>query len=233
MREVGTVLVTGGCSGLGAAAVQAVATSGGRPLVLDRVPPPPGIAEVTAGFAVVDLADTRAAEAAVQSVADRSGGLDAVFTAAGTDRCGRLADVPGDEWDRVVQVNLLGTAAVVRAALPYLRRSHGRVVTCASTLGLRAVSDATAYCASKFGVVGFTRALAAEAAGEVGVTMLVPGGMHTAFFDDREEHYKPPPDARLNQPEDVAQAVLFALRQPPGCELRELVIAPSRESSWP
>src|SRR6266536_910728 len=217
MREVGTVLVTGGCSGLGAAAVQAVAASGGRPLVLDRVPPPPGIAEVTAGFAVVDLADTRAAEAAVQSVADRSGGLDAVFTAAGTDRCGMLADVPGDEWDRVVQVNLLGTAAVVRAALPYLRRSHGRVVTCASTLG----------------VVGFSRALAAEAAGEVGVTMLVPGGMHTAFFDDREEQYKPPPDARLNQPEDVAQAVLFALRQPPGCELRELVIAPSRESSWP
>ena len=61
-------------------------------------------------------------------------------------------------------MNLLGTAAVVRAALPYLRRSHGRVVTCASTLGIKAVSDATAYCASKFAVVGFTRALAAETA---------------------------------------------------------------------
>src|SRR5205823_11196401 len=161
------------------------------------------------------------------------GGLDAVFTAAGTDRCGMLADVPGDEWDRVVLVNLLGTAAVVRAALPYLLRSHGRVVTCASTLGLRAISDATAYCASKFGVVGFTRALAAETAGEIGVTMLVPGGMHTAFFDDRDEQYKPPPDAKLNQPADVARTVTFALSQPPGCEVRELVVCSSEEGSWP
>jgi NAD(P)-dependent dehydrogenase (short-subunit alcohol dehydrogenase family) len=227
------VLVSGGSSGLGAATVQAVASAGGRPLVLDRVPPPDDVAGVCAGSAVVDLADARAAERAVREVADPAGGLDAVFTAAGTDRCGMLADVPGEEWDRVVLVNLLGTAAVVRAALPYLRRSHGRVVTCASTLGLRAVSDATAYCASKFGVVGFTRALAAETAGEVGVTMLVPGGMHTAFFDSREEQYKPPPDAKLNQPEDVAAAVLFALRQPAGCEVRELVIAPEREPSWP
>jgi short-subunit dehydrogenase len=82
-------------------------------------------------------------------------------------------------------------------------------------------------------VVGFTRALAAETAGRVGVTLLIPGGMHTAFFDSREERYKPPPDAKLNRPEDVAGAVLFALRQPPGCEVRELVVCPSLESSWP
>jgi NAD(P)-dependent dehydrogenase (short-subunit alcohol dehydrogenase family) len=141
--------------------------------------------------------------------------------------------VPVEDWERVIRVNLLGTAAVVRAALPYLRRSHGRVVTCASTLGIKAVSDATAYCASKFAVVGFTRALAAETAGEVGVTLLIPGGMHTHFFDDRTEQYKPPPDAVLNAPDDVAAAVIFALSQPPGCELRELVICSSTESSWP
>jgi NAD(P)-dependent dehydrogenase (short-subunit alcohol dehydrogenase family) len=229
----GTVLVTGGASGLGAATVRALAAAGGRALVLDRVPPPDGLRDVVAGFERVDLADARAAEAAVRAVADRAGGLDAVFTAAGTDRCGPLAEVPGEEWDRVVLVNLLGTAAVVRAALPYLERSHGRVVTCASTLGLRALSDASAYCASKFGVVGFTRALAVETQGRIGVTMLVPGGMHTAFFDGRDEKYKPPADAKLNRPEDVAQTVLFALRQPPGCELRELVVTPSRESSWP
>jgi NAD(P)-dependent dehydrogenase (short-subunit alcohol dehydrogenase family) len=233
LRQVGTVLVTGGASGLGAATAKAVAAAGGRALVLDRVPPPAAVTDAVADFEVVDLADARAAEAAVRAVADRAGGLDAVFTAAGTDRCGTLAEVPGEDWDRVVLVNLLGTAAVVRAALPYLERSHGTVVTCASTLGLRAVSDATAYCASKFGVVGFTRALAVETQGTIGVTMLVPGGMHTAFFDDRDEKYKPPADAKLNRPEDVARAVLFALRQPPGCEVRELVVTPSRESSWP
>ena len=58
-----------------------------------------------------------------------------MVTAAGTDACGRMADVPAADWERVVQVNLLGTAAVVRAALPALRTSRGRIVTVASTLG--------------------------------------------------------------------------------------------------
>jgi NAD(P)-dependent dehydrogenase (short-subunit alcohol dehydrogenase family) len=181
----------------------------------------------------VDLSDTAAAEAAVERIAERHGGLDAVVTAAGTDSCGRLEDIDRESWERVIAVNLLGTAAVVRAAFPYLERVNGSVVTVASTLGLRALSDATAYCASKFGVVGFTRALAAETAGRVGVTMLVPGGMQTAFFDSRDEQYKPPPDAKLAPPEQVAATVVFALTRPAGAELRELVVCPSTESSWP
>jgi NAD(P)-dependent dehydrogenase (short-subunit alcohol dehydrogenase family) len=224
-----TVLVTGGASGLGAAVVRAVLDAGGRPLVADLRQP------LTAGVdhEIVDLGDGRAAEAAVSRLAERAGGLDAVVTAAGTDSCGLLSDVPAEAWDKVVAVNLLGTAAVVRAALPYLERSQGRIVTVASTLGLRPLSDATAYSASKFGVVGFTRALTLELAGRVGVTLLVPGGMQTAFFDDRDPQYKPGADAKLNRPEDVAGAVVFALRQPPGCEVRELVVCPSLESSWP
>ncbi len=226
---LGTVLVTGGASGLGAATVEAVAAAGGRPVVLDRVV----VADAAVDQEKVDLADRVATEAAVRAVSERTGGIDAVVTCAGIDACGRLGDVSADSWDRVIAVNLLGTAAVVRAALPDLTARHGRVITVASTLGLRAVSDATAYCASKFGVVGFTRALAAETAGQVGVTLLVPGGMHTPFFDDRDEQYKPPPDAKLNAPANVAAAVVFALQQPPGCEIRELVVTPSTEGSWP
>lgn len=228
MPSPGTVLVTGAASGLGAAVAQAVRAAGGRPLGLDRVPVE-GIPHE-----VVDLADAREAEAAVQRVVDGAGGsLDAVVTAAGTDRCGAMTDVPGEEWDLVVRVNLLGTAAVVRAALPYLKASQGKVVTVASTLGHRVFPDASAYCASKFGVVGLTRALQAELKGEVGVTLLTPGGMHTAFFDDRAEQYKPPADAKLNRPEDVAQTVLHCLTQPPGCEVKELVVASAWEGSWP
>jgi NAD(P)-dependent dehydrogenase (short-subunit alcohol dehydrogenase family) len=226
--DPGTVLVTGGASGLGAAVAQAVAAAGGTPAVLDRVEP-----RFPVDHELVDLADGRAAEAAVTRLAERLGRLDGVVTAAGVDACGPLDGIPADAWERVVAVNLLGTAAVVRAALPHLAASRGKVVTVASTLGLRALPDATAYCASKFGVIGFTRALAAETAGRVGVTLLVPGGMDTAFFDGRPEQYRPPADAKLNRPEDVAQAVLFALCQPPGCEARELVICPSEEPSWP
>ncbi|MFD0691110.1 SDR family oxidoreductase [Actinomadura fibrosa] len=223
------VLITGGSSGLGAAVARRVAEDGGTPLVLDLHPPKEDHRHMLA-----DLTDRACTERAVHGLARAAGGLDAVVTAAGIDACGTLCDVPAEDWERVVQVNLLGTAAVVRAALPYLEHgSHGRIVTVASTLGLRALSDATAYCASKFGVVGFTRALAAELAGRIGVTMLVPGGMDTAFFDDRTEQYRPGPDAKLNRPEDVAAAVAFALSQPAGCEVRELVVCPAEEPSWP
>jgi NAD(P)-dependent dehydrogenase (short-subunit alcohol dehydrogenase family) len=227
-EALGTVIVTGGASGLGAAIAAAVAEQGGTPVVLDRQPPADGVA-----FVRVDLARTRETEEAVRRVAQANGGLDAVVTAAGTDACGDIGDVDGEAWDRVVAVNLLGTAAVVRAALPYLERRRGRVVTVASTLGLRALPAATAYCASKFGVVGFTRALAAETGDRVGVTMLIPGGMRTHFFDDRPEEFKPAADQQLNDPADVARSVVFALRQPPGCELRELVVVPATEPSWP
>jgi NAD(P)-dependent dehydrogenase (short-subunit alcohol dehydrogenase family) len=196
--------------------------------VIDRQAPAEGVPWVEC-----DLADTRAAEAATRRVIEQSGGLDGVVTAAGTDTPGKLADIAPEVWERVVTVDLLATAAVVRAALPALRDSHGTVVTVASTLGLKAVSDATAYCAAKFGVVGFTRALAAELAGEVGVTLLVPGGMRTRFFDGRDEQYKPGPDAVLNDPADVAAAVMFALSQPPGCAVRELVVCAETETSYP
>jgi NADP-dependent 3-hydroxy acid dehydrogenase YdfG len=226
---LGTVLITGAASGLGAATVAAVRQAGGRPLALDRVPVD-GVPHE-----VVDLSDTRAAEDAVRRLVDGAGGtLDAVLTAAGTDKCGPLDGVDGADWDRVVMVNLLGTAAVVRAALPYLKASdNGRVVTVASTLGHRVFGDATAYCASKFGVVGFTRGLQAELKGEVGVTLLTPGGMSTAFFDDRDEQYKPGPDAKLNSPEAVAANVVHVLTQPPGCQVYELVVASAWEGSWP
>jgi NAD(P)-dependent dehydrogenase (short-subunit alcohol dehydrogenase family) len=226
--ELGTVIVTGGSSGLGDAVAAMVERRGGTPVVLDRVSPQNGF-----DSELVDLSDPRAAEDAVLRVAERHGGVRAVVAAAGTDACGRLDEIEPADWDRVVAVNLLGNVAVVRAALPFLERAGGRVVMVGSTLGLRALSDATAYCASKFAVTGFTRALAVETAGRVGVTLLVPGGMATHFFDGRPEQYRPGPDAMLNPPENVAETVVFALGQPAGCELRELVVCPATEPSWP
>ncbi|MGN6414763.1 SDR family oxidoreductase [Flexivirga sp.] len=224
----GTVIVTGGASGLGEAVAHAVLRAGGRPVVLDINTP-----EGEFDHVEVDLSDTRATEAAVGRVVDEYGDVTGVVTAAGTDVCGALDTVEGAAWDRVLTVNLLGTAAVVRAAVPQLRRVHGRVVTIGSTLGLRPAGDATAYCASKHGVVGFTRALAMELAGDVGVTMVVPGGMRTHFFDGRPEQYRPGPDADLMDPADVAAAVVTALAQPAGVELREVIVTASTEPSWP
>jgi NAD(P)-dependent dehydrogenase (short-subunit alcohol dehydrogenase family) len=227
-RDLGTVVVSGGASGLGAAVVERVREGGGRPLVVDRHPP-----KVDVEHVVVDLARPADAERVVRTATQRLGGIDAVVTCAGTDRCGPFDRIDGCSWEEVVTVNLLGTAAVIRAVLPSLVQRSGRVVTVASTLGIRPLPDATAYCASKFGVVGLTRALAVELSGRVGVTLLVPGGMSTAFFDGRDEQYRPGPDAMLSDPDDVAGTVVFALTRPEGCEIRELVVCPSGEPSWP
>ena len=153
-----TVVVTGGSSGLGAAVVTTLLAAGAEPHVLDLRPP-----EGDVPHRLVDLAEPGAAQHAVADlVGDRA--VRAVMTAAGTDACGRLDDIPAEAWDRVVAVNLLGTAAVVRACLPRLGE-RADIVTVASTLGLRVLLDATVYCASKFGVVGFTRALVRELSG--------------------------------------------------------------------
>jgi NADP-dependent 3-hydroxy acid dehydrogenase YdfG len=228
-RPLGNVLITGGASGLGAAVAAAVRDAGGRPIILDLdVSALDGVDAHTA-----DVSDTRATEELVARLADEYGGLDAVVTAAGIDRPAPLDQISGADWEQIVLVNLFGTAAVVRAALPALFASHGRVVTIASSLALRALGDATAYCASKFGVLGFSRSLAAETKGRLGVTTVIPAGMNTRFFEGRQEQYKPGADAQLIDASEVAAAIVFALTRPRGVELRELVICPEEEPSWP
>ena len=224
----GPYIVTGGSSGLGAATADAIAMAGGTPIVFD-------INERRGGGESyrVDVADSESVRQSVDTVAQRFGGLSGVIANAGIDACGPFDKVPFADWERVIRVNLIGVAALVHAALPHLKASRGRIVTVASTLGLRALSDASAYCASKFGVVGFTRALSAELRGHVGVTLLLPGGMRTSFFDGRDPQYKPGPDAGLNDPAEVARAVVFALSQAPSCDVREMLICPSTETSWP
>jgi NAD(P)-dependent dehydrogenase (short-subunit alcohol dehydrogenase family) len=229
-----TVIITGGASGLGRAVADAVAAAGATPVVFDLAAPSNGARD----HRVVDCGDRGAIEQAVAAVARDHSGIDALVANAGTDACGDFDRVPAEAWERVIRVNLIGTAALVRAALPHLERApNPRIVTVASTLGLRTLGAATAYCASKFGVVGFTRALALDLAGRVGVTLLCPGGMNTGFFDGRDEQFKPAPDAfeknQLNDPRSVAEAVLFALTRPKGVEVREMIVTPSRETSWP
>ncbi|RBP65444.1 NADP-dependent 3-hydroxy acid dehydrogenase YdfG [Brevibacterium sanguinis] len=222
-----TIVITGGNSGLGAACAEAVAEAGGTPVVFDREP------TEAHRSVVVDVTDRRAVEEEVARLADSVDGIHGVITAAGTDVPGELTEIDAEKWEYVLGTNLLGTVSVIRALLPHLEETRGRVVTVCSTLGLRGAGGATAYAASKFGVRGFSQALAAEMAGRVGVTNLIPGGMNTRFFDGRTEQYLPADRTKLNDPRDVARSVVFALSQPPRVEVRELLIAHESEDSWP
>lgn len=223
------VLVTGGSSGLGAAVAERVDAAGGAPIVLDRRPPTAGWSSIE-----VDLADTPAtAEAVDKALAGLDGPLGGIVTCAGVDVPAPFTALAADDWERIVRVNLFGTATVVRAAVDRLEADGGRVITVASTLGHKVAGDASAYCASKWGVVGLTKALTEEYKGRVSFTLLTPGGMATSFFDDRDDQYKPGADARLCDPRDVADAVVFALTRPPGMDVKELVVAGPTEVSWP
>lgn len=224
--SVGRVLVTGGASGLGAAVADAVAEAGGQPIVLDLVEP-----RSSHTYYSADLADSAVTEAMVSYIGEA--GLDAVVTCAAIDSCGPLDAVKTEDWERVIAVNLMGTAAVIRAAMPALHASQGRVVTVASTLGRRALPDATAYCASKFGVVGLSRALNAELGGSPPVTCVMPGGMRTAFFDGRPAKYRPATDAPLMDARDVADVIVDVLKRRRSAQVPEIMITPGGETSWP
>ena len=136
---IGTIFVTGGASGLGEAVALAVRDAGGIPAVMDINPPRDDLP-----WQKADLSDGAATAEALDRLVEQVGPPDAVVTAAGTDCCGPLDKVPAEEWDRVIKVNLIGTAAVVRAALPHLRQRHGRAVIVGSTLVLWPAGEATA-----------------------------------------------------------------------------------------
>jgi NADP-dependent 3-hydroxy acid dehydrogenase YdfG len=231
----GNVIVTGSASGLGEATANAVGCGGDTAIAFDINEP---LGASNRRHLIVDCGDRAAIEKAVAQWRERAVASMRSSRTSALMICGDFDAVSADQWERLIQVHVLGTAALVGDALPHLLRADNPgIVAVASTLGLRVLGAATAYCGSKFAVVGFTRALALDLAGRVGDTLLCTGGMKTAFFGARQEQYKPAADAfekiHLNDPQRVADTVIFALTRPRGMEVRELIVAPSRETSCP
>jgi NAD(P)-dependent dehydrogenase (short-subunit alcohol dehydrogenase family) len=134
-----------------------------------------------------------------------------------------------------VATNLLGPFLLCKAALPALRKSDagrgGQIVNIASTASLRAWPNASAYHASKWGLLGLSRALHAElrAAG-IRVSTVVAGGMRTPFLLERFPDLDP---AKLQDPANVAEAVHFLLSMARGSVVAEIMVLPEEETSWP
>ncbi len=238
-------LVTGAGSGLGAAVAGALAGTGCRVACLDLKP---DAAERTAaairggagdGEAIglgCDVGDAGAVFGAVEATLGRWDRLDVAVNCAGTDVILPVAEMTIEQWDRVVGVNLRGPFLVAKAAIPAMKRQGGgHIVNVASTAAVRAWGNASAYHASKFGLVGFGRGLGVEGrADNIRVTTVIPGGMRTGWFDSFPEQGIPMPDeAKLQEPATVAEAIVFAVRLPAGSVLQELIITPLLETSWP
>ena len=232
-------IVTGGASGLGEATVEALAQEGVSVAVVDldeasatRVA---GRMKETGAEALglgADVSDAGQVDRVVKAAVEAFGRIDFMINNAGTDHVLPLTEITVEQWDRVIGVNLRGAFLFAKAVFPVMQKQGGgHFVNIVSTASKRAWANASAYHASKWGLLGFTRALGVEGRPHnIKATALVPGGMRTHFFDRLD----PPPDlSKLQDPRNVARVILFVLAQPEESPIQEVMVTPLMETSWP
>ena len=212
--------VTGGSSGIGAAAARLLAERGARVAILDLRRPPEAIAGTT--FVACDVTDSTGVVAAMGAVEAELGGLDILVNNAGIGAHGDVAAQDPGEWHRVLDVNVVGIARVTAAALPLLRRSaHAAIVNTASAVAFLGVPDRALYGASKGAVMALTLAMAADHVREgIRVNAVAPGTTDTPWVgrlldatDDpvaaAEALRRRQPLGRLVTADEVAHAIAY------------------------
>jgi NAD(P)-dependent dehydrogenase (short-subunit alcohol dehydrogenase family) len=236
-----TVFITGAASGLGAA-LASVLAGGGADIVATDIRPAQletsaeALRQLHAGRRVhtiaFDVGDPDAVRAAVAETLDTMGRLDILINNAGTDVTLPLDALSEEDWLRVIGTNLNGPFLLAKHAAAHMRTlGDGHIVNIASTAAKRAWANAAAYHASKWGLLGLSHALHAELRPHnIRVTAVIAGGMRTPFLLERFPELDP---TALQDPADVAQAILHVLTMPSGTVIPELTVLPLRETSWP
>lgn len=232
-------LVTGAGSGLGEATATALAGAGVRVACVDvRIAAAASVARRLEGALALgcDVSDEAQVAGVVEAVAERLGGPDILVNCAAIDHTYSVEELSVAQWDQVLAVNLRGPFLLAKAAFPLMKaRGGGQIINVASTAAVRAWGGAAPYHASKWGLVGFSRGLGVEGRPHnIRVTTIIPGGMRTHFFDRFAAQGIPLPDERnLQEPANVAEAILFALSMPAQSVVQELMVTPLNETSWP
>lgn len=214
-RKAPVVVVTGAGRGIGRATAEAFAAEG---YIVGIAELRPGLGQQTARailkrgrkavFLHTDVADAASAGRTVRGMLWRFGRIDCLVNNAGVLRLGPLVNLAVRDLDRILAVNLRGPLLLTREVLPVmLRQESGAIVNVASQLGKYGLAEYVTYCASKFGVVGFTEALAAELAGTgVRVWAVCPGLVDTHMA--RQTGVSSRERAGLIRPEAVARTIL-------------------------
>ncbi len=222
-----SVLIAGGATGIGLAAMRAFRARGDSVLLadIDEVAAKAAAAENLPGAALAiycDLADPSAPARAVDAAVAFGDGLDVVFFNAGLLIAAPLAEWTVDQWDRTAAVNLRAPFLLAQAAAPHLAASSiGSLIFTASTGAFRGHAGMPAYAATKAGVINLVRALADELSPTgVRVNCICPGWIDTPFNDPHWNHQDDKsaavdrlvseiPMRRQGEPEDVVGSVLF------------------------
>lgn len=231
------MLVTGGASGLGAALCQMLSACGATVVVgdlnLDKAQTVVSLMDAAPGRSHAigfNVGDPVAAERAIDDTIDRFGRIDVLINNAGTDVTCPIDELAYTDWDRVIRTNLYGPFLLSKYAARHMQ-GGGHIINIASTAAKRAWPNASAYHASKWGLLGLSHALHAELRPKhIKVTAVVAGGMRTPFLLDRF------PDidiSTLQDPANVAQAVKAVLMLPEQTVIPEIMVLPMQETSWP
>ena len=228
------VLVTGGASGLGAELCRELGEAGATVIVADvQAEAATAIAKEVGGHAMtVDLTDSGACAMLIEHVVADHGRIDVLINNAGTDKTVSVEELEQGDFDHVLAVNLQAPFGLAKAAFPAMRAAgKGYIVNIVSTAAKRAWANASAYHASKWGLLGLSHALHVEGRPHgIKVTALLAGGMRTPFILDR---FPDTPLENLQDPRTVAATVRFLLGQPGDTVIPELMVVPMRETSWP
>ena len=225
-------LVTGASRGIGAAVARALAAEGVRLALASRSGDDLDLEGTVARPCDVRRQDDL--EALAAEAVERFGGIDILVANAGVGAYGPFLDLPADQLEEMIDVNVKGTLYAVRAALPHLLESDAAdIVTLASEAGRRGLPLEAVYCASKFAQVGFTRALDHELR-EQGVrcSNVCPGGVATDFAMGRGRTPDMPALAGMMTPENVAEVVLFVISRPRNHRILETAFRPVAEPAW-
>lgn len=226
MRLEGKIaLVTGGASGIGAATARRLAAEGARVGIGDvNEEGARAVASELDGLAhVLDVTDVESVNAAVAAVQDALGPIDVLVNNAGTDLFSFFVKTDPGLWDFVLGVNLRGTLAVTHAVLPGMQeRRQGAIVNVSSEAGRVGSQGSAVYSAAKAGVIGFTKAIAREAARyRVRVNAVAPGPIETPLLNAAPVVYGEVGErlkqgmidatqlGRAGEPEEVAAAIAF------------------------
>jgi NAD(P)-dependent dehydrogenase (short-subunit alcohol dehydrogenase family) len=182
----------------------------------------------------LDVSSAEQIQAAVDRVVAELDRVHYLVNAAGIDYTLSVEELTIEQYDRILGVNLRGPFLLMKAVFPVMRRGGGgHIVNIASTAAIRTWANASAYTASKFGLVGLTRAIGVEGRPHnIKATTVFPGGMATNFFDRPDLEIKPDP-THLNDPSNVAEVIAYILEQPARSVVQEVLVTPLTETSWP
>ncbi|HVY21337.1 MAG TPA: SDR family NAD(P)-dependent oxidoreductase [Bauldia sp.] len=218
-----SAVVTGGAQGIGRRVAEIIVAGGGRIALWDRDRSllAKAAAELGAEAIAVDVADAAAVEAATAETLRRLGRIDILVNSAGiTGPNVALADYPVAEWDRVIAINLRGSFLTCRAVLPgMVGQNYGRIANVASIAGKEGNPNASAYSASKAGLIALTKSLAKEtAAQDISVNAVAPAAVRTAIFDQMNEQHisymlARIPRGRFAEVDEVAATIAFMVSE--------------------